>query len=536
MKTIYLPIFSFFLNIFFECKSIAQCPSGSISFSSQTAVNNFGTNYPSCTTISGNLSISGTTTLNLIPLSNLTNITGNLSIVNCTNITNMTGIHNITTVGGTVRLQNNDALTSYASFTGINSIGGSLIIAAHNSLTNITGFSNLTTLYNGTLEIRNNNVLVDFQGLYSLHKVSGDLLLYSNPLTASFSGLSALDTVSGSVQINSNNALLNLNGINNLKWIGVGLSVYNNPSLQNLQGLNALTKVETSLNINSNASLQNLVGLNNLNSIGTFLSIDGNANLTSIASLSMLTSVGTFIQINSNAKLTSIAGLDNIIFNPVTNSISFYQNPLLSYCHVSSVCSFLNTSSSSASIYTNKIDCNSVLEVQNACLGIFPIELVSLNINLDNNKNYIHWKTASELNNNYFEIEKSHDCIYFNSIGIVKSKGDLGADYSYEDLNPFIGMNYYRLKQVDHYATFTYSLVKSILNDNSNLTVFPNPIKNIITIFGEFSTDVSFSIFNTFGASVMNGILQNNELLVHDLQPGKYILVIGNQVTKIIKD
>ncbi len=77
----------------------------------------------------------------------------------------------------------------------------------------------------------------------------------------------------------------------------------------------------------------------------------------------------------------------------------------------------------------------------------------------------LFWITESENNNDYFDVERSIDGIDFKKIGTVKGAGntDHQTQYFTMDEDPFTGVNYYRLKQVDFNGEFEYSESKTHL-------------------------------------------------------------------------
>ena len=99
-----------------------------------------------------------------------------------------------------------------------------------------------------------------------------------------------------------------------------------------------------------------------------------------------------------------------------------------------------------------------------------PIELALFEGFNRINYNLINWVTASELNNDYFTLERSTDGLCWNNIASIKGAGTVSTPsfYSYKDhtlINNTI--NYYRLKQVDFDKTSTYSNIIYIENINS---------------------------------------------------------------------
>ncbi len=118
---------------------------------------------------------------------------------------------------------------------------------------------------------------------------------------------------------------------------------------------------------------------------------------------------------------------------------------------------------------------------------IVPVELVSFTANVIGNKITLSWKTATELNNAGFEIQRSNDNQNFVSVGYVRGKGTTTEiqNYSYEDNIINSGSFYYRLKQVDFNGSFEYSDVveaATLPTDFSLSQNYPNPFNPSTTI------------------------------------------------------
>jgi len=88
-----------------------------------------------------------------------------------------------------------------------------------------------------------------------------------------------------------------------------------------------------------------------------------------------------------------------------------------------------------------------------------PIELLSFSANCLDDKTQLNWATATETDNNYFEIEKSNNGNNFENIGIVYGAGNSSSiiNYEFDDNNKTEFTSYYRLKIVDFDNNFTYS-------------------------------------------------------------------------------
>jgi hypothetical protein len=93
-----------------------------------------------------------------------------------------------------------------------------------------------------------------------------------------------------------------------------------------------------------------------------------------------------------------------------------------------------------------------------------PIELIYFNGVSSGRNNFLFWETASEHNNDYFNIEKTLDGETFENIGYIKGEGEstYPTTYSFTDYNSNRDINYYRLKQTDFDGKSTYSDLISI--------------------------------------------------------------------------
>lgn len=134
-----------------------------------------------------------------------------------------------------------------------------------------------------------------------------------------------------------------------------------------------------------------------------------------------------------------------------------------------------------------------------------PVSLLSFTAEKRNNTSMLNWSTVSEINNAYFEVQKSMDGSRFTSIGKVDAGNRFNAtqSYSFIDSKTIIGKNYYRLMQVDKDGRFTYSAIVQLNMTGTAWSVFPNPAtdKTSIQIRSQLG-NVSFTIINNDGKVV----------------------------------
>lgn len=161
-----------------------------------------------------------------------------------------------------------------------------------------------------------------------------------------------------------------------------------------------------------------------------------------------------------------------------------------------------------------------------------PVELLAFNGHATSTGNQLIWQTASEINNDYFDLEHSVDGETFSKIAQIDGHGNSTSLLEYENLhrNPAEGMNYYRLKQVDFDGHFDYSSVVAINNNNignnPSVLAYPNPTtENTITL--ALSNDISsIVVYNVLGEIVyqQDNLLNAGKTSLDVMSRGVYIV------------
>lgn len=165
-----------------------------------------------------------------------------------------------------------------------------------------------------------------------------------------------------------------------------------------------------------------------------------------------------------------------------------------------------------------------------------PIELLSFTAQLEDNHTNINWETATEINNDHFEIERSGDAQNFTSIEQLPGSGTttISHSYSIKDFSVPEGLVYYRLKQVDFDGKFSYSEIVAIDNHKNkalNFLVLHSAGGNIqLAISGVENTQrVHLSIHSMNGQLVYSGDTYPDPLIeinISDLMNGIYEITL----------
>ena len=173
---------------------------------------------------------------------------------------------------------------------------------------------------------------------------------------------------------------------------------------------------------------------------------------------------------------------------------------------------------------------------------ILPVDLLLFQAMNEKNKVKLEWITASEIDNDYFSIEHSTNGSVWQSIDTVQGAGNSTEllHYRYRHLNPALGMNYYRLKQVDFNGDFDYSKIVVVNTNNrtdSYLKLYPNPANNQVIITGS-STDLArLEIYDNSGRNIPFSSTQLNSNSVKidltDFASGIYHVKSGSCVKKM---
>lgn len=180
-------------------------------------------------------------------------------------------------------------------------------------------------------------------------------------------------------------------------------------------------------------------------------------------------------------------------------------------------------------------DCGNDITSEIALVQMAPLPLKWLSFKAKlttENKVYLDWVTISEINVKHFLVERSQDGMNFKKISNpVEAKNAPSQNfYSITDEQPYLGVNLYRIVEIDYDGTVNYSGVCTVNNDVAEVEfkIFPNPTssKSILSISTNYNENFDFLLTDFSGKIVYQAFkLKGNsvELSGINLMAGVYL-------------
>jgi hypothetical protein len=173
-----------------------------------------------------------------------------------------------------------------------------------------------------------------------------------------------------------------------------------------------------------------------------------------------------------------------------------------------------------------------------------PVKLTSFTGETSNTYNLLKWTAEINAGTSKIIVEKSVDGSKFECIGVIAGTDLLKTTNIFNDYNPNIGNNYYRLCVVSNLGEKEYSnIIVLKRKDKLLVAIHPNPAKGFtnIQLSSEINGKYIVEVFNTTGQKVitnnitLNGNISKIKLDLANLSNGIYqLVVLDNQLNKII--
>lgn len=162
-----------------------------------------------------------------------------------------------------------------------------------------------------------------------------------------------------------------------------------------------------------------------------------------------------------------------------------------------------------------------------------PIELINFSATKLDGQVQLDWSTQTEINNDFFTIERSADGIHFEALQTHDGAGTTSRrnDYRSFDDTPLNGYNYYRLRQTDYdgqTAVFPVEVVFFSGNSSVQVNIYPNPSNGSelyldITGMEDVAKPVDVNIWSISGV-----LLRSFQVYPSASSEGKNLLGDGN--------
>ena len=171
-------------------------------------------------------------------------------------------------------------------------------------------------------------------------------------------------------------------------------------------------------------------------------------------------------------------------------------------------------------------------------INVLPIELLSFTASPKGQFVETHWVTSTEINNEYFTVERSVDAVNFTKVGRVQGAGNSTSElsYSFIDEAPYSGISYYRLKQTDFDGATTYSDIRSVRMDTDKRFELINVYRSEQGVNLTYRSDVEIlqvEVFDMLGKRIYKTPVHNVggvSTIGPSLVRGMYVLRLSNGV------
>ena len=259
--------------------------------------------------------------------------------------------------------------------------------------------------------------------------------------------------------------------------------------------------------------------------------------------LRKVSAVDISVYLQKNSVNTGINQASTMVFWPTTDEYVMYGGPAYLWGTTWDYTDINNTGFGAAmavEVYNGSAQVDH-MRITVYTTSILPVELVDFYATKTEKRTVMtNWVTGSELNSDYFEIQRSSNGSFFETIGVVQAAGNSNnlITYQFEDENPLNGMVYYRLKQIDFDGSFEYSDIRQIELKGEEALIYPNPVTDWATVSLD-NKNVTVSIVSSTGKIIdtQEGYFfnENYHFNVSSYPDGVYYLVVnefGSTTTK----
>ena len=174
-----------------------------------------------------------------------------------------------------------------------------------------------------------------------------------------------------------------------------------------------------------------------------------------------------------------------------------------------------------------------------------PIALISFTASVRDKEVELNWSTSAEMNNDYFNVQRSKDAVGWETVQHVAGAGNSKnvTDYTALDLNPYKGKSYYRIMQTDLDGNQTFTPVRFVVFGTplSSIAIYPNPATDNVRISFPSVGQYEVTLLNSNGQILNNPVFSigdNLTLSVANFNAGLYFIQINHdgmlEIRKIV--
>ncbi len=521
---------------------------------------------PSAMTVTGTIDLSANSTLSLYH-STLSHTYGTVSSSSTINYAQTgtyalpstpTTYQNVKITGGTktfssgtYTIAGNLTVDGVTDFDGAGSPFTTINLAGNFTLMNSTTFASATT--NRFTLVCNGTTAQTLQGNGSAFHLFRITTNNTEGVTLSTSGGSSNaslgNATSGGVSLTNGNLKTNSNTIT---LVGAGvITSGNETAAKYIEGNVTLTRtIGTGSSTSGNLGLSLAAGTDDLGDV-TVTRVTGSSGIVTVSANSGIARKYTVTSTNPpsagrDVTITWLSSDDNsktltagVLYKSTNSGSTWSQVASGDY----STRSVVLSGQTSFGMYTVSDNSNPL-----------PVELVSLTATAKGRGVELAWKTATEVNNAGFEIQRSEVGGQWSKVGFVEGNGTTNAPKSYSFVDASAkGTVSYRLKQIDRDGQFEYS---SVVNATVAMTAadyelsqnFPNPFNpnTNITFAMKTSENVNVTVYNSLGqavATLFNDLANANQVYTlsfdgKNLSSGTYFYALRsasrNEVRKML--
>lgn len=262
------------------------------------------------------------------------------------------------------------------------------------------------------------------------------------------------------------------------------------------------------------------------------------APVASINPLCVVSGTSPFAQLMESGGTSGVSWL----WTTITPDALFYESSAYINGTLTSALQFpyINHGGNYKVLITDPYTCqdSSSFVYDHSSCTILPVSLISFSATPKGDIAVLNWATSSETNTKYFAIERSTDKLIWKQIGTTPAAGFSAIEkyYSFTDVAPRSGFNYYRLKQADADGRNTISYVRFVqMSDNWRLQIYPNPVTNNALQLQSNKRMSAITITDINGKLLMQAAPSTEvyQINISNFAAGFYVMQVTNEAGEI---